>query len=172
MRQRQVVAGWLDEAPLGRRCSVAQSAQAGVGIALTSFTHPNRCHALSDRLCCLSGAPRRFAGLSAKCVQMCDTLWRISANNEANSIIEGYAMTTISTDSWSETLQLQTREAIRLMPLTPNGSLHFKHTSQGFAFITLDELLQDRLAMRFQSDRDACQFADVDALVQAGWAVD
>lgn len=52
-------------------------------------------------------------------------------------------MTTHQTSSWSESRQQQTREAIVQLPVTPD-----------------------------KKDGDAQRFDDVEALLQAGWAVD
>ena len=74
--------------------------------------------------------------------------------------------------SWSESLQQQTRNAIEQLPITHDGNLHFKHPTLGGAFATLRDLCDDRLVLRSKSGADDVQFDDVDALLQAGWAID
>ena len=81
-------------------------------------------------------------------------------------------MTTYPKSSWSESLQQQTREAIAQIPVTPDGCLHFKHPTLGFAHATLDDLSHDRLLLRSKTGSDEQRFDDVEALLQAGWAVD
>ena len=81
-------------------------------------------------------------------------------------------MTTHPTSHWSESLQQQTREAIEQIPVTPDGHLHFKHPTLGYAYATLDELSLDRLLLRSKIGSDVYRFDDVEALLQAGWAVD
>lgn len=76
------------------------------------------------------------------------------------------------TSSWSESLQQQTRQAIEDIPLTPDGLLHFKHAGQGYAYATLDDLCQDRLVLHARDGGDARHFEDVEALLDAGWALD
>lgn len=74
--------------------------------------------------------------------------------------------------SWSESLQQQTRNAIARLPITRDGNLHFKHPTLGGAFATLDDLCDDRLVLRAKPGAKVLQFEDVDALLQAGWALD
>ncbi len=81
-------------------------------------------------------------------------------------------MTTHPTSTWSESLQQRTREAIEQIPVTPDGHLHFKHPTLGYAHATLDDLVHDRLLLRSKTGSDEHRFAEVEALLQAGWAVD
>ena len=81
-------------------------------------------------------------------------------------------MTTHPTSSWSENLQQQTRQAIAQLPVTPNGQLHFKHPTLDYAHATLNDLTHDRLLLRSKTGSDEHRFAEVEALLQAGWAVD
>ena len=74
--------------------------------------------------------------------------------------------------SWSESLQQQTRNAIEQLPMTRDGHLHFKHLTLGGAFATLDDLCNDRLVLHSKSGLASQTFDDVDALLQAGWAMD
>ncbi len=82
------------------------------------------------------------------------------------------AMTNHLTCTWSENLLQQTRQAIEEMPLTPGGNLHFKHPTLGYAYTTLDDLSHGRLLLRSKTGSDDHQFAEVEALLQAGWAID
>ena len=81
-------------------------------------------------------------------------------------------MTTNPTSSWSENLQQQTRQDIAQLPVTPDGHLHFKHPTQGYAHATLDDLTHDRLLLRSKTAIDEYKFAEVEALLLAGWAID
>ena len=81
-------------------------------------------------------------------------------------------MTTHPIGNWSESLQQQTRDAIEKIAVTPDGHLHFKHPTLGYAYATLDDLTHDRLLLRSKTASDEHQFGDVAALLQAGWAVD
>ena len=76
------------------------------------------------------------------------------------------------TSSWSESLQQQTRNAIEQLPMTRDGNLHFKHPTLGAAYATLSDLCNDRLVLHSKSDLAAQPFEDVEALLQAGWALD
>lgn len=81
-------------------------------------------------------------------------------------------MTRQPTSTWSESLQQQTRQAIAQLPVTPDGHLHFKHPKLGYAHATLDDLTHDRLLLRSKTGSDEHRFAEVEALLQAGWAID
>ena len=81
-------------------------------------------------------------------------------------------MKTHSTSTWSESLQQRTRKAIEQIPVTLDGQLHFKHPTLGYAYATIDDLVHDRLVLRSKSGSDEYRFAEVDALLHAGWAVD
>lgn len=77
-------------------------------------------------------------------------------------------MTTYLTCTWSEKLLKQTREAIEQIPVTPDGQLHFKHPTLGYAYATTDDLVYERLVLRSKTGGDEHRFADVDAMLQAG----
>ena len=81
-------------------------------------------------------------------------------------------MTNLQINAWSETLQQQTRDAIAQMPVTPDGRIHFKHPTLGYAYATLDDLFNDCLILRSKTWSDEHLFAEVEALLQAGWVVD
>jgi hypothetical protein len=81
-------------------------------------------------------------------------------------------MTKSAAAPWSDDLQQQTRDAIEEMPITPDGRLHFKHATLGYASVTLDELMNGRLILRSRTPSALYRFEDVEALLQAGWAVD
>ncbi|MBK6650667.1 MAG: hypothetical protein IPG42_13820 [Betaproteobacteria bacterium] len=81
-------------------------------------------------------------------------------------------MTHLSTSSWSEALQRLTREAIAQLPVSPDGQLHFKHPDQGYAAASYEDLCQDLLTLRSSHGDHLHQFDSVDALLQAGWAID
>lgn len=81
-------------------------------------------------------------------------------------------MTIHPTSTWSESLLQRTREAIEQIPVTPDGYLHFKHPTLGYACATIDDLVDGRLVLRSSTGSDEHQFAEVEALLQAGWVVD
>ena len=81
-------------------------------------------------------------------------------------------MTTDPTSSWSESLKQQTRQAIAQIPVTPDGQLHFKHPTVGYAYATLDDLMHDRLLLHSKKGSSEYRLAGVDALLHAGWVVD
>jgi hypothetical protein len=66
-------------------------------------------------------------------------------------------MTNLQNNAWSETLQQQTRDAIEQMPVTPDGRIHFKHP---------------KLLLQAKTGGESYRFEAVEALLQAGWAID
>ena len=81
-------------------------------------------------------------------------------------------MTTHPISCWSESLKQQTRQAIAQIPVTPDGHIHFKHPTFGYAYATLDDLFNNCLLLRAKTGSDERRFAEVEALLQAGWAID
>ena len=81
-------------------------------------------------------------------------------------------MTNLQSNAWSETLQQQTRDAIAQMPVTLDGCIHFKHPTLGYAYATLDELMQEHLQLHANTGSEAYRYEQVEALLQAGWALD
>jgi hypothetical protein len=73
---------------------------------------------------------------------------------------------------WSDSLQQQTRDIIAEMPITRDGRLHFKHATLGYASATLEDVFNHRLLLRAKTGTNEYLFKDVEALLQAGWAVD
>lgn len=76
------------------------------------------------------------------------------------------------TSSWSESLQQQTRNAIEELPMTVDGHLHFKHPVLGYAYATVGELGRGRPCLYRKPGGEPLWFDAVDALLQAGWAID
>ena len=81
-------------------------------------------------------------------------------------------MTTNTTSNWSESLQQLTRDTISQMPITSDGNIYFKHPTLDFAYITLKDLMQERLVLHSRTGDETWSFYDAEALIQAGWAVD
>ncbi len=77
-----------------------------------------------------------------------------------------------SETGWSESLQQQTREAIRSLPMTMDNRLHFKHSNGVFGYIELADLAADKLLMRYMEDDGLRLYATVDELLGDGWVVD
>lgn len=69
---------------------------------------------------------------------------------------------------WSESLQQQTRKAMKKLPITLDGVMHFKHATLGFAYAYLSDLL----LLQAKNGHNTFTFASVDALLWAGWVLD
>ena len=74
--------------------------------------------------------------------------------------------------SWSEELQQETREAISEMRINPDGKLRFKSHGNGGAFITAHDLMHGKLSLTNTEGGQVVEFANIDELLAAGWAVD
>ena len=74
--------------------------------------------------------------------------------------------------TWSESLQQQTREAINDLDINPDGRLHFKHRTLGYAFATLDGIIGATLTLCTKSTNQTLKFEGVETLLLAGWALD
>ena len=79
----------------------------------------------------------------------------------------------MSTSSWSQSLQTRTRECIDEASVSPlDGRLHFKNLDGRYAAMSLDNLLSGNLSLADKADGEVSTFHSVDALIEAGWAVD
>jgi hypothetical protein len=80
-------------------------------------------------------------------------------------------MATVTTP-WSEGLQEQTRDAIKELRVAPDGRMHFKHKALGYAYISLEDMVSNRLVLHAKKGDLEYAFSDVAALLTGGWAVD
>lgn len=74
--------------------------------------------------------------------------------------------------SWSESLQQQTREAIENLQIGPDGLLHFKHKTLGYAVSDIEGLLGKGIALQVKDGLAKYVFASAGELIEAGWAID
>ena len=81
-------------------------------------------------------------------------------------------MTQSAATPWSDDLQQQTRDAIEEMLLSRDGCLHFKHATLGYASAALEDVFNRHLLLRSTTGGGDCLFQNMEALLQAGWAVD
>jgi hypothetical protein len=81
-------------------------------------------------------------------------------------------MMTSNLSPWSASLQEQTREAIDEMRVAPDGMLHLKHKALGYGSITMESLASESLVLRSKNTDTDIRFDDVQALLDAGWAID
>ncbi len=94
----------------------------------------------------------------------------MNGNNGFNDATK--AMTNLKTTPWSEALIQQTRDAIDELPVTPDGRIHIKHPTLGYAYATLDDLFNERLILHAKTGSEEYCFEAVETLLQAGWAID
>jgi len=73
---------------------------------------------------------------------------------------------------WSKQLQVQTRDAIQELKISPDGNLHFKHSSNVFAYATLLDLLDDHIVLHLKDDPYEFKYSCIDELIDAGWVID
>ena len=89
-----------------------------------------------------------------------------------HQLFKAKLLTSQTPSSWSESLQQQTRNAIEQQPITRDGHLYFKHLMWGTAYAELGQLADDPLVLHSKAGLADQLFDDVEALLQAGWAVD
>jgi hypothetical protein len=58
------------------------------------------------------------------------------------------------------------------MRVAPDGLMHFKHKTLGYAFLKLDDIASNRLVLHSKKGQLKYEFADDVALLNGGWAVD
>lgn len=73
---------------------------------------------------------------------------------------------------WSEELQSLTRRTLRDGTLTLDGSLALKHIDGRFGLISLADQTTGRLCVVDRRTSAEITFADAEALVADGWALD
>ena len=73
---------------------------------------------------------------------------------------------------WSQSLQSQTMDALRNGKIAPDGKLHVKHKSEGFAHFLAEELIAGKLLLHPKAHGAAVEFNTPEAVPAAGWAID
>ena len=74
--------------------------------------------------------------------------------------------------SWSGSLQQQTREAVENLQIGPDGLLHFKHKTLGYAVSSIEEMLGKVITLQAKDVGNKYIFSSADELIKAGWAID
>ena len=77
--------------------------------------------------------------------------------------------------SWSDTLKNQTRHSLAnngLDAILADDCLHLKHIDSRFGSMALADLFQGNLKVVDKSTGQPYVFADVEALIEDGWALD
>jgi hypothetical protein len=90
----------------------------------------------------------------------------------SSSPMESYPM---HSASWSDTLKNQTRRILAnngLDAILADDHLHMKHIDSRFGSIALADLFQDRLKVVDKKTGQTYLFADIEALIADGWAID
>jgi hypothetical protein len=80
----------------------------------------------------------------------------------------------LSSGAWSDDLKARTRETIkdRHALASRDGHLHLKHTTFGFGVIGSSDLRCGVLRVVHKRTGVTVTFADADALIADGWAID
>ena len=78
----------------------------------------------------------------------------------------------MKTESWSTRLIAETKEAFSEQRINPStGCLHLKCIDGQSGIISAIDLLSDRLVIE-TTTKETVRFPNVDAMIQAGWAID
>ena len=75
-------------------------------------------------------------------------------------------------NTWSIQLVETTRSVLENIPATPDGKLHFKHNTKGYAYINLINILNQDLRLINKITTDVYIFSDIDELIRLGWVID
>ena len=74
--------------------------------------------------------------------------------------------------SWSDPLLELTRSVMNLDFVPPADFIYLKNINGEFGAIKVSDWLASRLCMQNRETLEESEFASVDALIAAGWAVD
>ncbi len=75
-------------------------------------------------------------------------------------------------NKWSDNLIQETRNAIGDCFVTPQGVLHMKNLDGSYGTIQLGNLVSNRFLIEDAKSDAEHLFPTVDALIEAGWAID
>lgn len=75
-------------------------------------------------------------------------------------------------DAWSISLQQQTLEAIEELRCDPNGALHFKHKTLGYAKTEVTDLIAGIYKLVNKKTGQQYSFKNQNELLSAGWCID
>jgi len=75
-------------------------------------------------------------------------------------------------EKWSEKLIQETRCAIDSCFAVHQGVLHMKNTNRTFGFIRFENLVTKNLMIEEKTSDAVHSYPTVDALIEAGWAID
>lgn len=91
---------------------------------------------------------------------------------ELNAQDGTFTKTSSTTSPWSESLKQETRDTFKEMPVTADGRLHLKHPTEGYAYVKVEDLDKSSILIYRKPDGEMLGFDDLEALLQAGWALD
>jgi hypothetical protein len=83
-----------------------------------------------------------------------------------------YRETTMKHDHWSEMLIAQTREMLGSFPITRDGHVALKNIDGTFGTIAVVDLMSGDYAVQERGRDQRHQYASVEELILAGWAID
>lgn len=73
---------------------------------------------------------------------------------------------------WSAELIAQTEAIFADLLCAPDGCIHLKHRSDGYAHIRVQDALAERYLIAHKKTGEAAFFHSLAALIEAGWVVD
>lgn len=79
---------------------------------------------------------------------------------------------TESSKQWSASLREATREALIELPILRDGLIHMKHIERRFGSMNLTDLVAGKHVISIKPDGPILDYPDVDAVIDAGWAID
>lgn len=74
--------------------------------------------------------------------------------------------------AWSDELKVLTRRALHDGPVMPDGLLHLKHVDGRYGTMALVDIVANRFVVVDPRSAAETRFADAEALIADGWAID
>lgn len=75
--------------------------------------------------------------------------------------------------AYDESLRARTRTLLHDIPVTPDGFVHMKHPGNGqFGRFDSIDLVNNRHVLHLKDEQGVIEFADIDAVIDAGWLID
>lgn len=72
----------------------------------------------------------------------------------------------------SDSLRKDTLKTLQEPPVTADGKLHMKHSSEGYGYFDLLDLAAFKFVLYRKGNEAQVIFADEQAVVATGWAID
>lgn len=73
---------------------------------------------------------------------------------------------------WSAALRQATRDTLEELPFLPDGVVRMKHVDGRFGSMDMVRILAGKFEITPADEREPLSFFNIDAVIDAGWAID